>query len=111
MTTPSPLDEIDTAVQELRLEQQQSAFTRTLASIVSALGVIPDSPPQDFTAAAIVRLRELADETVVAIERRIDSGADDDKTQQRLAGTVYEVRRRMEVIDVWFRNHPSDPRR
>ena len=111
MATPSRLDEIDTAVQELRLAQPQSAFTLKLAQIVSALGAIPDSPPRDITAAAIARLRELADETIEAIEQRIDAGADDDKVQQRLAGTVYEIRKRMEAVYVWFRDHASDLQR
>ena len=84
---PSGLGEIDRAVQELRSEQHQSAFTHKLAHVVTAFGAIPDSWPHDFTADAIVRLRELADETVEAIEQRIDAGGDGEKVQQRLAGT------------------------
>ena len=103
MNTPPPLGEIDTTVQELRLEQSQSAFTRKLAHVVSAIGAIADSPPQAFTADAMVRLRELVEETIEAIERRIDSGGDAGKVQQQLAGTVYEIRRRMEAIETWFR--------
>jgi hypothetical protein len=105
MTTPSPLGEIDTSVQQLQLEQHQSAFTHKLAHVVSAIGAIPDSSPQGFTADAMARLRELAEETVEAIELRIDSGGDSEKVQQRLAGTVYEVRKRMEAVEVWFRHH------
>ena len=105
MMTPSTLGEIQTAVQELRREQHQSAFTQKLAHVVSAIGGIPDSPPEGFTADTMVRLRELADETVEAIEQRIDSGGDGDKVQQRLAGTVYEVRKRMEAVEVWFRHY------
>jgi hypothetical protein len=107
MTTPLPLGEIDTTVQELRLEQHHSAFTHKLAHIVTTIGAIPDSPPQGFTADAIVRLRELAEETVEAIERRIDSGGDGEKVQQQLAGTVYEIRRRMEAVEMWFRHRES----
>ena len=51
----------------------------------------------------MVRLRQLADETVDAVERRIDSGGDGDASQQQLAGTIYEIRRRMETIEMWFR--------
>ena len=107
MTTPSPLSEIDTTVQELRIEQHYRAFTHKLAHVVSALGAIPDSPLQGFATDALVRLRELADETVEAVERRIDSGRDDEKAQQQLAGTVYEIRRRMEAIEMWFRHQES----
>jgi uracil-DNA glycosylase family 4 len=104
MTT---LSDIDTTVQELRLEQHRSAFTQHLARIVTAFGAIPDWPPNAVTAAELARLRELADETVDAIERRIDSGADDLAVQQQLAGTIYELRKRMEAVDVWFHHFAS----
>jgi hypothetical protein len=104
MTTPSSLSAIDTAVQELKLEQQRSAFTHKLGQIVGALGTIPDAPPKVFTAEDLVRLRELAEEAIEAVERRIESGGDDGTVQQRLAGTVYEVRKRMEVVELWFRH-------
>ena len=104
MTT---LEGLDTAVQELRLEQGHGAFTRKLAHVVTALGELPDSPARDFTADAIVRLRELADEAVDAVERRIDSGGDGESEQQRLAGTIYEIRRRMEAVELWFRHRES----
>ena len=106
MTTPSPLSDLDTTVQELRIEQHQSAFTHKLAHVVTGLGAIPDSPPQGFTTDAMVRLREIADETVEAVERRIESGGGD-KVQQQLAGTVYEIRRRMEAVELWFRHRES----
>ena len=107
MTTPSTLEEIDKTLQQLQLAQHQSAFTHKLAHVVSAIGAIPDSPPEGFTAGDMDRLRELAEETVEAIERRLDSGGDADKVQQRLAGTVYEVRKRMEAVEVWFRHFAS----
>jgi hypothetical protein len=98
---------LDTTVQELRLETHYRGFTHKLAHIVTTLGGIPDSPPQGFTSEVMVRLRELADETVDAVERRIDSGGDDEKEQQRLAGTIYEIRRRMEAVEMWFRHRES----
>lgn len=107
MTTPSPLNDIDTTVQELRLEPHHGAFTRKLAHIVGMMGAIPDSPPLLFTQEDLIRLRVLADEAVEAIERRIDIGGDEEVVQQRLAGTVYELRKRMEAVEVWFRR--SEP--
>jgi hypothetical protein len=99
MTT---LQSIDTTVQELRVEPQRHAFAQKLAHVVTALGELPDAPAQDFTAGEMVRLRELADEAVDAVERRIEAGQDDEPVQQRLAGTIYEIRRRMETIERWF---------
>jgi hypothetical protein len=103
------LGDIDTTVQQLRLEPHLRAFTSKLAHVVSAIGAIPDSSRRDFTAAALLRLRELAEETVEAIERRIDSGGDGEDVQQQLAGTVYEIRRRMEAVETWFRHVTNEP--
>jgi hypothetical protein len=103
MGTPILLSELDTTVQELRLETHHRGFTQKLAHIVTALGVIPDEPPPGFGEDAMVRLRQLADETVDAVERRIDSDGDGATSQQQLAGTIYEIRRRMETIEMWFR--------
>jgi len=108
MTTPSLLSAIDTTVQELRLEQERDAFIHKLAAIVSAIGTIPDSLPSRFTPDDMARLRALADETVEAIERRIDTGRDEEAARQRLAGTVYEFLKRMEAVELWFRR--SEPR-
>jgi hypothetical protein len=101
------ISDIDTAVQELRLERHRSGFTHRLAQIVAALGEIPDWRAHSVTAAELARLRELADETADAIERRIDSSADDLAVQQQLAGTIYEVRKRMEAVEVWVRHFAS----
>jgi hypothetical protein len=105
MTT---LEDLDTAVQEFRAEKDRSAFTHKLGHIVGVLGSIPTWPPGTLTPAGLERLRTLADEVVDAIERRIDSAEDREDVQQRLAGTVYEVRKRMEAVEIWFRPHRSD---
>ena len=103
----SPLETLDTSVLELRLQPEHGPFVRTLGHVVTVLGEIPDSPPQGFATADMVRLRELAEETIDAIERRMEAGADDEAAQQRLAGTIYEIRRRMEAIELWFRRRES----
>ena len=109
MPTPSFMSELDTAAQELRGEPSPGAFKRKLAHIVGILGTIPDSSPLHFTKDDLIRLRELAEETVEAVERRIESGGDDEKAQQQLAGTVYEIRRRMEAVEIWFRHFANEP--
>ena len=94
---------LDTKVQEFRLEHRRRTFVDDLAHLVTALGAIPDFQPEEFSEADRQRLRDMADEIVEAIETRIDSGEDSEPVKQHLASTVYEVRRRMEVIEVWFR--------
>ncbi len=109
MPNSSFMSDLDTTVQELRVETRRGAFTDKLKQIVRALGTIPDAAPGEFTATDMKRLSQLAEETVEAIERRIDSGGDGEKVQQQLAGTVYEIRRRMEVVETWFRHFANEP--
>ena len=101
------LEALDIAVQELRVAQHHGAFTHTLAHVVTLLGELPDAPPESLTPDTMARLRELADEAVDAVERRLETGDDDQAAQQQLAGTIYELRRRMEVIELWFRSRES----
>jgi hypothetical protein len=101
MTTPSPLGEIEAAVGELQQDQNARAFKQKLARVVGIIGAIPDSPAQDVPLATMARLRELVEEAIEAIERRIESGSDGEKVQQ-LAGTVYEIRRQMEAAEAWI---------
>jgi len=96
-------------VRELRQEPHHSAFTHKLAHIVSTLGAIPESSPLHFTQDHLIRLRELAEKTVEAVERRIESGGDDEASQQQLAGTAYEIRRRTEAVEIWFRHFANQP--
>ena len=93
---------LDTQVQELRLEDRRRSFVNDLKHIITTLGQIPDSPPVDFGVGDRDRLREIADEIAESIERRIDDGGDDDATKQHLASTIYEVRRRTEIVEGWF---------
>ncbi len=102
MTTSSIVRALDTRVQALRREHHGRAFVDELAHVVTALGTIPDSPPVDFTVSDRNRLREIVDLAVEAIEIRMDSDEDDDSKKQHLASTIYEIRRRMEVIETWF---------
>ena len=97
------LDELDTTVQDLRSARDHDVFTTKLKQIVTAVGTFQDEPPPDLTGHSIARLRELVDDTVEAIERRIDAGVDRRRTQQHLAGTVYELRRRMEAVEAMLR--------
>jgi hypothetical protein len=83
-------------------EEDRRTFVSGLAQVVTALGAIPDSPAVDFTVGDRDRLRTIADEVVEAVERRIDGGRDNEAVKQQLASTIYEVRRRMEVIEGWF---------
>ena len=102
MTTSNAVGAIDTMAQELRLEHRRGTFIEELARVVTALGTIPDTEPVDLTVADRDRLREIADETVEAIEHRIDTDQDAEAVKQHLASTIYEIRRRMEVIETWF---------
>jgi hypothetical protein len=102
MATSLIVSALDKRVQDLQLEHHRRTFVKEIAQVVTALGTIPDSPPVDFTVSDRNRLRAIADEVVEVIERRIDSDEDNDSVKQHLASTIYEIRRRMEVIESWF---------
>ncbi len=98
------MQDLETTAKELSIETHHRAFTQKLAMVVSAIGVIPDNPPAGFSEQTLVRLRELTEETIEAIELQIDTAGDGIQAQQKLAGTVYELRKRMEDVEMWFRH-------
>jgi hypothetical protein len=104
MSFHARMNALDTTVQELRLETHRGVFTSKLAQIVTAIGAVQDSAPGEVSSDDIERLRELVDETIEAIEQRLEARLDDQDVQQHLAGTVYELRRRMESVETWFRH-------
>jgi hypothetical protein len=104
MSFHARMSALDTTVQELRLEAHRRAFTAKLAQIVTAIGTVQDSTPDEVSSDDIERLRQLVDETIDAIEQRLEARLDDQDVQQHLAGTVYELRRRMESVETWFRH-------
>jgi hypothetical protein len=104
MSFHARMSALDATVQELRLEGHRRAFTAKLAQIVTAIGTVQDSTPDEVSSDAIERLRQLVDETIDAIEQRLEARLDDQDVQQHLAGTVYELRRRMESVETWFRH-------
>ena len=54
---------------ELRLETHRRDFTAKLAQIVTAIGTVPDSAPDEIDSDDVVRLRELVNETSVRRDR------------------------------------------
>jgi hypothetical protein len=104
MSFAARMSTLDTTVQELRLETHRGAFTAKLAQIVTAIGTVQDAAPEEISSDDIERLRELVNETVDAIERRLDAQLDGQDVQQHLAGTIYELRRRMESVEAWLRH-------
>jgi hypothetical protein len=102
MSFHARMSALDTTVQELRLETHRGAFTAKLGQIVTTVGTVQDSVPSEVHPDDIERLRQLVDETIDAIERRLEAGLDDQDVQRHLAGTVYELRRRMESVETWF---------
>jgi len=102
MADSAAVSAIGAMAHALGREEDRHTFVRELAQVVTALGTIPDSPAVDFTVRDRDRLRTIADEVVEAVERRIDGGRDNETVKQQLASTIYEVRRRMEVIEGWF---------
>ena len=102
MESSATVSALGAMAQSLGHDESRSAFVDQLGQVVTALGAIPDSQPVDFTVGDRNRLREIVDAVVVTVERRIDADTDNDSVKQHLASTIYEIRRRMEVIERWF---------
>lgn len=102
------IGEIEEAVRQLRAEQVHVHFTSRLAHLVSLMGAVQDSPPERLTSGNMVRLRQLVQEAIDAIETRIDSGRDGQRVQRELVGTVYEITRRLEGVEAWANHFRSE---
>jgi hypothetical protein len=102
MESSATVSALGAMAQALGRDESRRAFVDQLGHVVTALGAIPDSPPVDFTVGDRNRLREIVDAVVETVERRIDEDTDNDSVKQHLASTIYEIRRRMEVIEGWF---------
>lgn len=53
----------------------------------------------------MARVRRETDRLVDCIESRLERGGDGPSVRQRLASGIYDVRRGMEQLEVWFQHY------
>jgi hypothetical protein len=86
------------------------AFVADVERFVAHLGAMPDNQVTDITESVAASVRREADRIVDCIENRLEHGGDRPSIQQKLASSIYDVRRIMERVELWFRHYRPDSR-
>jgi hypothetical protein len=86
------------------------AFVADVERFVAYLGAMPDNRASDITESVVASVRREADRIVDCIEKRLEHGGDRSSVQQKLASSIYDVRRNMEQVELWFRHYRADSR-
>jgi hypothetical protein len=92
------------AAENVRDANRLHALTRAVGQFVDLLAMLPDYPASDFVEADIARLSTLADAVIARIEERAGEEAGSPKAALELVSSVYEIRSRLEQIDIWRRH-------
>jgi hypothetical protein len=110
MSLQEELAEAVAIVKRLPDTSRGGAFVADVERFVAYLGAMPDHKVSDITEAAVATVRREADRIVDCIEKRLEGGGDRSSVKQKLASSIYDVRRNMEQIDMWLRHHRADSR-
>ena len=105
MTIDDQLAEAIAIVNGLPDTRRGGAFVAGVERFVAFLGTIPDNKFSDVTESVVVTLRREADRLVDCIENRLELSGDRSSVQQKLASSVYDIRRNMEQIELWLRHY------
>ena len=81
------------------------AFVAHVERFVACLGAMPDNRVSDITESLLPSVRRESDRIVDFIEKRLDQGGDRPSIQQKLASSIYDVRRNMEQVELWLRHY------
>ena len=103
MTIDDQLAEAIAIVNGLPDTRRGGAFVAGVERFVAFLGTIPDNKFSDVTESVLVTLRREADRLVDCIENRLELSGDRSSVQQKLASSVYDIRRNMEQVELWLR--------
>jgi len=88
----------------LSVDASAAAFVKSITTMVDAFSRVPDFPYSAFSRGQIAQLQLTAEQTIAAIERRLEGGADKRSVQLELAEAIYAVRRELEDINRWQRH-------
>ena len=93
------------AVERMRAAHDHSAFTDALRDFMGALSAMIDKP-QNVPAQHLAALQALGDEAVTLIEAHICG----DRHAKKFAGSIYEIRRRLELVGRWLQYYAMERR-
>ena len=80
-------------------------FMKSIVKFIHALECVPDYSDAAFSNQEIVRLQQTAEQTIAAIELRIETGDDNGTVQLELARAIYELRRELEDVSRWRQHY------
>ena len=81
------------------------ALLHDLRSFLGHLQAVADGSPSDATAETVAEVRREADRMIECLEQRLASGHDRATVQREMAAAVYEIRVRVEQVEVWYRHY------
>lgn len=105
MSIQEELGEAIAIVNGLPNIRRGGAFVADVERFVAYLGAMPDNRVSDITESVVASVRHEADHIVDCIEERLENGGDGSSVQQKLAASIYDVRRNMEQVELWFRHY------
>ena len=105
MSIQEKLAEAIAIVDGLPNTRRGGAFVAHVERFVAFLGAMPDNRVSDVTESLVVSVRREADRIVECIENRLEHGRDRSAIQQKLASSIYDVRRNMEQVELWLRHY------
>ena len=108
MSIQDELAEAIAVVNGLPDTRRGGAFVAGVERFVAFLGTIPDNKFSDVTESVVVTLRREADRLVDCIESRLELSGDRSSVQQKLASSVYDIRRNMEQVELWLGHYRGD---
>lgn len=104
--TPSEIVTVASeTVQALSHAVSGRTFVKSIKKLVDALARVPDYSSAAFSSQEIAQLQLAAEQTIAAVELRIETGDDNGTVQLELARSVYELRLKVEDINRWRRHY------
>jgi hypothetical protein len=110
MSIEEELAEAIAIVNGLPNTRRGGAFVADVERFVAYLHAMRNNRASDITESVVASVRGEADRIVDCIEKRLEDGGDRSSVQQKLASSIYDVRRNMEQVELWLRHHRADSR-
>lgn len=85
--------------------QRTRTFEAAVERFAQTLAVIPDYPAPEMSEDGFASVNALAEQVIAKIERRLETADLDDSGRERLAESVYDIRRGLEEAFRWRQHH------
>ncbi|HZR25648.1 MAG TPA: hypothetical protein VFA59_18770 [Vicinamibacterales bacterium] len=99
------VDRLDIHGREVLTTERPSSFEAAVERFTQTLATIPDSPAAELSDEGFAHVNALAEQVISQIERRLeadDIGAD---VRERMAESIYDIRRALEEAFRWRKHY------